>query len=113
MELAESLREIGLGAFENCTSLREIVVPEGVEELPERVFFRCHSLRKVRLPSTLKRIGREAFAFCRSLEALAIPEGVTVGERAFAGADAKGLCASELWRSDYKQSPKGAREEVP
>ena len=85
VELAESLREIGLGAFENCTSLREIVVPEGVEELPERVFFRCHSLRKVRLPSTLKRIGREAFAFCRSLEALAIPEGVAVGECAFAG----------------------------
>ena len=60
-------------------------MPEGVEELPERGFFRCHSLRKVRLPSTLKRIGREAFAFCRSLEALAIPEGVAVGERAFAG----------------------------
>ena len=39
----------------------EILLPEGMEEIPARAFFRCHSLKKISLPSTLKRIGREAF----------------------------------------------------
>ncbi len=72
-------------AFENCISLKEIQIPEGVEEIPDKAFYRCHSLGHVRLPSTLKRIGKEAFAFCRSMEKPDLPEGVLVEERAFAG----------------------------
>ena len=72
-------------AFENCTSLKEILLPEGVEEIPDKAFFRCHSLQKVHFPSTLKRIGKEAFAFCQSLEMPFIPDRIFVEERAFIG----------------------------
>jgi len=63
--------------------LREILIPEGVEEIPERAFFRCHSLEKIHLPSTLKQIGREAFAFCKNLRMPEAGEHVIIGERAF------------------------------
>ena len=65
--------------------LKEILLPEGLEEIPDRAFFRCHSLEKLSLPSTLKRIGKEAFAFCKNLEMPALPAGVSVGNRAFTG----------------------------
>ena len=71
------------GAFENCTSLEEILIPEGVEEIPERAFYRCHSLKSIQLPSTLRKIGKEAFAFCIQLEDILLPESVVVEERAF------------------------------
>ena len=58
-------------------------IPEGVEEIPERAFYRCHSLKRVNLPSTVKRIGKEAFAFCGAVTEMQVPEGVQVSERAF------------------------------
>ena len=65
-------------------------MPEGVEEIPDKAFYRCHSLRQVRLPSTLKRIGSEAFAFCRGLEQVLAPPGILLEEGAFAGAGVSG-----------------------
>ena len=65
--------------------MREILIPEGVEEIPERAFFRCHSLETVKLPSTVRRIGREAFAFCKNLRLPEAGPDVIVEERAFEG----------------------------
>ena len=65
------------------SSLEEIYLPEGIEEIPERAFFRCHSLKKVKFPSTLKRIGKEAFAFCGQLDISGLADNVEVLERAF------------------------------
>ena len=76
---------MGARSFENCTLLEEILLPEGLEYIPDRAFFRCQSLKKVSFPSTLKRIGREAFAYCKSLMMPVVPDGVFVDERAFAG----------------------------
>lgn len=59
------------------------MIPEGVEEIPERAFYRCHSLKSIQLPSTLRKIGKEAFAFCIQLEDILLPESVVVEERAF------------------------------
>ena len=76
---------MGARAFENCTSLSEILLPEGMEEIPARAFYRCHKLKKAVFPSTLKRIGKEAFAFCRELTDIRLPDGVLLEERAFEG----------------------------
>ena len=70
-------------AFENCVSLEEIYIPEGVVEIPDRAFYRCHNLKQITLPSTLKKIGKEAFAFCYGLSDTSLPENIVVGERAF------------------------------
>ena len=70
-------------AFENCTSLTEIQIPEGVEEIPERAFYRCHSLHNIQLPSTIKKIGKEAFAFCGKSLVVQMPKEIEVAQDAF------------------------------
>lgn len=80
-----SLVMLGERAFENCTCLEEIMLPEGLEEIPRRAFYRCHQLKRITLPSTLRKIGEEAFAFCYGLPEFTLPENVAeIGHRAFA-----------------------------
>ena len=43
----------GWGPFLKCTSLKEIVLPEGMTELPNCFLNQCYALEKVTLPSTL------------------------------------------------------------
>lgn len=71
-------------AFENCTSLVSVDLPEGVESIGDWAFFGCSSLMRIRIPSTLKRIGYDAFSYCSSLVDIGNPRGLTeVGARAF------------------------------
>lgn len=56
--------------------LKEVILPEGLEEIEERAFEDNPYLEKVVLPSTLKNIGDLAFADCIRLKGINIPEGV-------------------------------------
>ena len=59
---------IGKRAFENCSWLETIVIPEGIETIGEEAFLRCIALKKAELPSTVSEIGEGAFQSCISLE---------------------------------------------
>ena len=84
MTLPQSLRSIGSSTFFGCSQLTEIVIPEGVTEIPDSAFNGCTKLETVTLPTSLKRIGVQAFFDCSSLITIEIPEGVTeIGEQAF------------------------------
>ena len=76
--LPPSLKVLGEEAFEGCSSLFRIDIPEGVEIIPQRAFADCVGLAEVSLPSTLKELGKEAFKNCSSLESIDIPEGVEI-----------------------------------
>lgn len=54
VSLPESVRFIGVSAFEGCTELTSINIPEGVEELKAKTFLHCDSLKCLELPSTLE-----------------------------------------------------------
>lgn len=73
-------------AFENCSNLGSIVIPEGVIKIG-RDSFSCSTtplLSNVSLPSTLKIIKDGAFAGCSNLTTVEIPFSVTyIGNRAF------------------------------
>ena len=56
--------------------IREIVVSEGVERLPDDCFAGLTSVVRVTLPSTLREIGGNAFSGCVSLEEINLPEGL-------------------------------------
>ena len=43
MDLGERLGEIGEGAFEECTSLHEILIPLAVRVIKDSAFERCTS----------------------------------------------------------------------
>ena len=58
---------IGASAFENCTSLKNLTVPEGVVTVSQSAFENCTALESVTLPSTLTYIGMGAFKDCTAI----------------------------------------------
>ena len=82
--MPKTLDSIGSYAFHFCNSLTEIVIPEGVSEL-DIIFDFCPSLKNVSLPSSLRKL-TSTFYNCSSLEKIVIPEGVeTLGISVFSG----------------------------
>lgn len=72
-----------LDCFAGCESLKEVVIPEGVQTIAEDCFENCKSLEKVAFPSTLKRIYANAFSGCSSLTEVSVPEGVKTAASSF------------------------------
>lgn len=69
---------------------KEIVVPEGVEEIGDMAFHGDNYLEKITFPSTLKKIGKDAFSECQNLEEIVIPASVDT-IRGYAFGDCDGL----------------------
>ncbi len=70
--------------FLNCSSLRSVVLEEGIEVIGLGCFNNCPSLESVTLPNTLKEIGEVAFLGCTSLRLNTVPSSVTaIGYKAF------------------------------
>ena len=75
-------------AFHCCSSLRSVVIPDGVTSIGEYAFYDCSSLTNIAIPDGVTRIGKCAFCDCSSLNSVVIPDGVTsIGESAFNGCE--------------------------
>ena len=68
---------IGDFAFNICSSLTTVVVPDGVISIEYRAFFGCQSLTNITIPASVKSIGTEAFYDCSSLTSIVLPDSVT------------------------------------
>ena len=77
---------IGSGAFQGCTSLASVTIPNSVTNIGESAFSGCTSLANVTIPNSVTSIGSSAFSGCTSLASVTIPNSVTnIGESAFSG----------------------------
>ena len=77
-------RIIGMYAFEGCTSLTSIEIPNSVTSIEMYAFEGCTSLINIEIPNSVTSIGSSAFSDCTSLVRLEIPNSVTyVGPSAF------------------------------
>ena len=75
---------IGDFAFDDCTNLTSITIPDGVTSIGKHAFSWCESLTSITLPDGVTSIGNAAFAQCISLTSIIIPNGVTsIGDEAF------------------------------
>lgn len=64
-------------AFKDCTSLKTVVIPTGVEYIGDNVFEGCTNLESITIPNSVKGIGYGSFYNCEKLKSITIPEGVT------------------------------------
>lgn len=73
-----SVKTIGMAAFEYCSSLADIILPEGVTTIARSAFSGCKELVSVVIPNSVKSIGTEAFNGCSALKSIVLPEGMTL-----------------------------------
>jgi len=77
---------IGNRAFEYCSHLHSLIIPEGVVSVGDDAFAGCSGLSRVSLPDSVLVIGRGAFDGCDSMTSITIPSNVTsISEGAFNG----------------------------
>ena len=84
VKLSSALTTINTQAFNDCSSLLAITVPDSVTSMGSAVFANCTSLADVTLPNTRQIIMSRTFESCSSLEKIVLPETVTrIQENAF------------------------------
>ncbi|MGM9644588.1 MAG: leucine-rich repeat domain-containing protein, partial [Eubacteriales bacterium] len=79
-----SVTRIGESAFEDCSGLTSITIPDSVTSIGESAFYGCSGLEIVTIPDSVTSIGGHAFYACSGLIDITIPNSVTsIGEDAF------------------------------
>ena len=81
-----SVTSIGYRAFESCSGLTTITIPNSVTSIGNDAFRYCRGLTSVTIPNSVTSIGSSAFSFCSGLTSVTIPNSVTsIGKSAFSG----------------------------
>ena len=82
--IPNSVTTIGDGAFSDCSSLISIDIPNSVTSIGHSAFNGCSSLTSIDIPNSVMYIGGYAFSRCRGLTSVTIPNSVTyIGNHAF------------------------------
>ena len=77
---------IGSSAFNNCSSLTSVTIPNSVTSIGSSAFSGCTSLASVTIPNSVTNISCDAFNGCSKLKKIEIPDSVTyIGSKAFDG----------------------------
>lgn len=84
----ESVEKINDKAFYKCKGLGEIKLPDGLKEIGTRAFTRCENLENILFPAQLEKIEEDAFSFCLAFNNVYIPASVVqIDDYAFFGAN--------------------------
>ncbi len=75
--IPNSVHTIGLNAFHRCTSLTEITIPDSVHTIDDGAFYDCTNLTKVTLPNGITSVSACLFYRCHALTGVIIPDTVT------------------------------------
>ena len=76
---------IDSSAFDSCTKLTSIDIPDSITNIERNVFFGCTNLTNITIPDSVTSIGTQAFMNCTNLALTSLPSGITsIGDQAFA-----------------------------
>ena len=73
IKLPKKCKYIGEGAFSNCLSLEEVILPEDMPICKTFLFSCCKSLKKQTIPENVKVIEESVFCNCKNLEEIILP----------------------------------------
>ena len=80
------LTSVGYEAFEGCSGLTSITIPNSVTSIGSGAFWACSSLTSITMGNGVTSIGVSAFSVCTSLTSIDIPNSVTnIGSTVFFG----------------------------
>ena len=82
--IPNGIEYIGEGAFRSCSSLDNVEIGKGILSIKECAFEECTSLKEVSIPESVTDIENQAFIRCNNLESIYIPDSVkTIGGSTF------------------------------
>lgn len=64
-------------AFNKCTALTAVNIPEGIKEIGKSAFYGCKALTSIKIPNSVTLIDEVAFSGCSNVTSLYIGEGIT------------------------------------
>ena len=84
--IEDGVTNIGERAFYDCSSLTSITIPDSVTSIGTSAFNGCISLPSITLPDSVTSIGNFAFEWCSGLSSITLSNNITsIGDFAFHG----------------------------
>lgn len=71
--IPDGVETIRSKAFYKCGKLTKIVIPDSVKNIEEKAFFRCSSITDFTFSQGVEIIGKDAFGYCSGLSEINIP----------------------------------------
>lgn len=86
---------IGMSAFDGCTGLKSVAIPNSVTRIESSAFYGCTNLASMKMSNSVTYIGDNAFQHCSSLTSIELPSSIELmGDGVFYGCD--GLTSVEI-----------------
>lgn len=86
VKIGAQVTKIYNGAFENNTSLPEIIIPDNITSLGKSTFYGCSSLANVTIGKGINSLPGGLFSGCKSLASIVIPNNInSIDDNVFKG----------------------------
>ncbi len=103
--IPDSVTSIAYQAFYGCTGLTNVTIGNCVTTIEEYAFFDCTGLTDITIPESVTRIGQGAFLNCKGLTKITVPAEVTyIGDSAFGYYEDTDICYDNLTLRVFENS---------
>lgn len=75
--IPNTVTAIGASAFNFCYALTSISIPNSITNIGNAAFYSCTSLTSIVLPNSLTRLGGASFELCTALTSVTLSDGIT------------------------------------
>lgn len=70
--------EIGSSAFESCSKITAVTMPETITRIGSSAFSGCSAIKTLTIPKSVAYIGESAFKSCSGMEYISLPDSITL-----------------------------------